>query len=282
MTQAEFAAAFKELHLIMDGAIEGVSEAGEYAQKLITRAVIESINRFELTDGRFVANQDYAARISTLERRLNGLLGKHYLPAVREYLPAYTTIEETTIGLQKDFNEIQDDLKSLIAPARKAAYDTASYYLRDALKDAYLQPAFFALAQQVVSGAGLNDTIALLERWDEKGLPKELNAGRQTPNLRQYATQIARDTMYKYQGTINERIAGEYGLTSFIYVGGVIEDTRPLCRHLVSLRRKISLDEMPALIRQFPQGLYPDTARDNFISVCGGFSCRHSANPVRA
>lgn len=282
MTLAEFTAGFKDLHQTMDASIEGVTTAGETTQRLITKAVIDAINRFEITDGRFVVNQDYAARLQALERKLNGILGKQFLPAVRDYLPTYKTIEGTTIGLQRGYNEIKADIQTLISPARRAAYDTASYYLRDALKDAYLQPAFFALGQQVVSGAGLNDTVELLERWDEKGLPRELNAGRQTPNLRQYATQIARDTMYKYQGTINERIAGEYGLTHFIYVGGIIEDTRPLCRHLVGLRRKISLDEMPKLIRTYPEGLYPDTARDNFIAVCGGYSCRHSANPVRA
>lgn len=280
MTQREFEALLKDLHITIDDAIGGVTNSAQAAQSLITKAVIASINTFELTDGRFVASQDYAAKFAALERKMNGIIGREYLPAVKDYLPTFKTIEETTVGLQRSFNQVRVDL-DLISPARKAAYESTAFYLRDALKDAYVQPAKFVLAQQVTAGAGLQDTVKLLERWDKEGLPKELNAGRQTPNLNQYATQLARDSMYKYQGVINERIAGEYGLTSFLYVGGVIESSRPLCRHLVGLKRKIKLDEMPKLIKQFPEGLYPDTSAKNFIAVCGGFSCRHSANPVR-
>lgn len=280
MTLREFEQQAKAMHIAIDEAIDGVGLAGSVAQKQITQAVIDMINRFEVADGRFVASQDYTARLAALERKINSIIGNEFIPAVRDYLPTFKTIEETTIGLQRSYSEVKVSL-DLINPARKAAYETASFYLRDALAPQYIKPAQLILAQQVTAGAGLKDTLELIESWNTGGLPSELTSGRVAPNLQQYATQIARDTAYKYQGVINERIAGEYGLTSFIYVGGIIQSSRPLCRHLVELKRRIKLEEMPKLIKEFPEGLYPETTAKNFIALCGGFSCRHSAQPVR-
>jgi hypothetical protein len=38
---------------------------------------------------------------------------------------------------------------------------------------------------------------------------------------------------------------------------------------------------MPAFIAAYPEGLYPGTTKENFIQVCGGYGCRHSALAVR-
>lgn len=265
----------------IDDSVESLSSAAQEAQRRISKAAIKAINKFELVDGRFVANQDYAARILALEQQFNKILGDVYQPAVKEYLSIFKTIEETTVGLQKSYNALKVDI-DLLTPQRRLALDTAQNYLNSAIRYQYVQPAKLVMAQQVISGAGITETVALLESWyTEEELLRPSTTVRGVANLRKYATQIARDSAFKFQGTINEKIAQEYGLTKFIYVGGIIGDSREFCKHLVGLKRKISLDEVPKLIAQYPQGTYPETTKKNFIAVCGGYNCRHSAQPVR-
>jgi hypothetical protein len=132
--------------------------------------------------------------------------------------------------------------------------------------------------QHVTTGISIKDSQRILNNWN-KG--ETVGNVRPVINLQRYATQIARDSSYQYHGAINEVIAQEYKLDSFIYTGDLIRDSRPLCQHLVRLRRTIKLDEMPALIKKYPQGLYPNTSKKNFIQLRGGYNCRHSAFAVK-
>lgn len=265
----------------MNGSIDLVTDAARKAQEKVYEAILELINQFEITDGRFVTNQALSRRIMVLERKIKAILGDIYSPSILDYLPIYRTAEERNIALQEAYNGISVP-QSLIGPARKTLYEQASWYLQEGLADAYIQPAKYLVMQQVTRGMSLKDTKKVLQKWHEGELPQALNNGRQTPNLQKYATQVSRDTLYQYYGAVNELIATEYELTSFVYTGDVIEDSRPLCRHLVSLRRKIALDEMGKLLKQYPQGLYPGTNERNFLQLRGGYSCRHGAFAVRA
>lgn len=262
----------------MDGAIGTVTTAAEKAQEEVYKAIIEAINRFELTDGRFVVTQNYAARIALLEGQIKEILGDLYEPSITEYLGTFTTVEDSIVAMHKDYNELEVET-ALLAPARKSLYNQASYYLKKGLADAYIQPAKFLLMQQVTTGISLKDSLKILSKWNTGEYKSPVN--RQTPNLQKYATQVARDSLYQYQGTVQDTIQSRYDLTAGIYVGSIIEDSRPFCRHLVGLKRTIDIDEIPALLKQYPQGLIPGTNADNFPIYRGGYSCRHQWMPVR-
>lgn len=280
MSLKELIKLLNELHSLMNGRIDLVTEAAEKAQEEVYETILDLINRFEITDGRFVTSQNLSRRISILEKKIREILEDIYSPSITEYLTTYKTVEETNLALQKSYNQLEIDV-DLLSPARKTLYNQASYYLQEGLADAYIQPAKFLIMQQVTTGISLKDSQRILKRWNDGELTQGLHNGRQTPNLTKYATQVSRDTLYGYYGAINEVIAKEYDLTSFIYTGDIIEDSRPMCRHLVGLRRPIELDEMPALIKKYPEGLYPNTSSKNFIQLRGGYSCRHGAFAVK-
>lgn len=267
----------------MDDAISGVVVASEAAQKKMYEIVLAELQRFEIADGRLVRSQTLSRRIARIEKALHSVLSSDsFTRPIAEYFSMFTSIDQRNIAMQKTFNQIAVDAERL-APARKYVLALANRYLGSAgLNDAYVQPAKYLIMQQVVTGASITEAKKMLERWDSGELTDgRLTAGRQTPNLQRYATQLARDTAYQYNGTVQQIIRTDYKLDSFIYAGDIIEDTRPLCRHLVQMDQPIKFDLLPDLIAKYPQGVIPGTNEKNFQVYRGGYNCRHVAYPVR-
>lgn len=242
---------------------------------------LEQINYFQLTDGAFTLGQSYIQRFAIIQQKMNDIIGDSFTPSVRDYLNSYSTVEQTNIDIQRSYNELEVAVSAL-TPARQSIHSQAEYFLTEALQDAYVQPAKYMMMQAVTTGVTIKKAQSILRNWNNGTMTNgKLASGRQTPALQRYAGVIARDSIYKMNGAINQVIAEKYNLDHFVYNGSLIEGSRPLCRHLVNLRRTISLDEMPALIKRYPQGLYPNTTRDNFMNVTGGFGCLHTATAVK-
>lgn len=265
----------------MDDAVSRVENAATKAQEQIYKLLLAEINNFEINDGRFIAGQDYTKRLAIITKKINAIIGNVYTPSIKDYLGHYSTIDQITLGLHKSYNELVIE-KSLLTPARRIVYDQAEYFLTNGLADAYVQPAKFLLMQQVTTGITIKDAQGILKQWNEGNLVSgKLTSGRQVHRLQAYSGQVAQDSIYNYQGTIQNIIAKEYDLKSFIYVGGLIKTSRPFCVHLVNLKRKIKLSEIPELVQKYPDGLYPQTSMKNFYQVRGGYRCNHAAFPVK-
>ena len=265
----------------LDGAVSIVDKAATLTQKRIFALLYGELGKFEQNDGRFVVGAPITRRFFDIEKKMNEIINKSFRPSITEYLGKYSTIDEINAGMQRSYNDLEVSTSKL-SQARKAVNDQAQTALTTGINDAYIQPAKYILMQQVTVGSTIKDAQRILRNWDAgKMTDGKLASGRPTPNLQRYSTQIARDSIYGANAAVNDVIAKEYGLTHFIYVGDVIKDSRPLCRHLVGLNRKISLDEMPKIISAYPQGLYPNTDKENFLQVRGGYGCRHTAVPVK-
>lgn len=262
--------------------IDKVEEISTTLQERIYNLLLSRIQQFDMEDGKFVANQDYRMRILDIERRIDEILGqKNYQESITSFLNTFEEIEDRNILLQRDFNELKV-AKSTLTPARKLLYEQAKDAMLPALSNVYVQPVKMVLLQQITTGATLSETQTLLRNWNTG----ELNSGRlangvKAPALDKYNTQIARDSSFGVHRNINNIIKDKYELESLIYVGGVVKDSRPFCKHLVSLKRPIKLTEIPPLVQRYPEGLYPNTTKRNFMQVCGGFSCLHTAMAVR-
>lgn len=266
----------------MDNSVDAVVLAANKAQDAIYRALLQQINNFEITDGRFIANQDYASRFAAIQRKINGIINSLYKPSITEYLNTYKTVDETAAYLHKSYNEIIIE-KSIFTAARRSIYDQAEYYLVDGLADAYVQPAKYVLMQAVANGLTMKQAESLLRNWNDGEMKagSSISSSRPSPRLQAYAGQIARDSIFQYNGSIQDRIGQQYGLTKFIYVGDVIKDSRPFCKHVVGLRRKVSLDEVPELLKKYPEGTMPNTTKENFPIKRAGWNCRHAIMMVR-
>lgn len=270
------------LHNYMDANIDKVAEISATLQERIYKLLLSRLNDFDSAEGKLVASQDYRRKILDIERRVNKILGQqNYKESINSFLNSFQEIEDRNVVLQRTFNQIEVNRK-VLTPSRLLLYEQAADALSPALADVYVQPAKMLLMQQITSGATLSETQTMLKNWNEG----EYNSGRlgngvKAPALDKYATQIARDSAYGVHRNINNIVKDKYGLERFVYVGGVIADSRPFCIHLVALNRPIALEEIPPLVKKFPDGLYPNTSKRNFMQVCGGYSCRHQAMAVR-
>lgn len=282
MTIDEVRRLLTELSGEMDGSVDAVVNAAETAQTRIYNALRQRIFDFEISDGRFIANQDYAARFAIIQREMTRIINSLYKPSISEYLNTYKTVEETASYLHKSYNEIIIE-KSLFTAARRSIYDQAEYYLVDGLADAYVQPAKYILMQAVANGLTIKQAESLLRNWNDGEMKagSSISSARPSPRLQAYAGQIARDSIFQYNGAIQDRIGQQYGLTKFIYVGDVIRDSRPGCKYLVGLRRKIELKEVPDVLKKYPQGTIPNTTIENFPIRRFGYNCRHCIMMVR-
>lgn len=265
----------------MDNAVGKVESASTSAQEQIYKALLAQINKFEIIDGRFVVGQNYSARLAVITKQINDILVNVYKPSIREYLGHYATVDDITLSLHKSYNELLID-KQKLTPARRVVYDQAEYFLTDGLADAYIQPAKYLLMQAVTTGITIKDAESALRNWnDGEAVSGKLTSGRQVHRLQAYSTQVARDSIFQYNGTIQNIISKEYDLEQFIYVGGQVKDSRTFCIHLVNLNRKIKLNEIPELVKKYPQGLYPQTNMKTFYQFRGGYNCLHQAFPVK-
>jgi len=101
--------------------------------------------------------------------------------------------------------------------------------------------------------------------------------------LKKYVSQVSRDALNQFDGQVNSRIAEEFGLNAFRYVGSIIEDSRPQCVRWVG-KEVLLLDELSNEISwaySNGTGMIPGTTRDNFAVYRGGYNCRHSAIPFK-
>lgn len=266
----------------IESKVNKVTVAASVIQKKVYELMKKTLLNFEQDSGRIVTGQDLRKRLIEFEDECQKLFGvRVWDNPVSDFLNSFETIQERNVRMQLDYNQIKVNQK-LITPARLLIFEQAKYQLKEALAPQYIQPAKFLLMQQGTAGLSIKDALIMLKRWD-KG---ELTNGKYTnnmpaPNLQRYATQVARDTAYIVDRQINSIIKEKYDLGSFIYAGGIIKDSRELCVHLVSLDREIAFDELPPLLKKYPNGLIADTTKENFAQRCGGYSCRHKCFPVK-
>lgn len=271
-----------ELARNMDASIDGVDESATKTQALIYDLLRRRLDEFTYIDGKLDPTQPLAQKIMKIQREMEYIIGRYYSPRITEYLATFDNVDDVTISLHQSYNELVIK-KSLLTSTRRTIYDQAEYYLIDGLADAYIQPAKYLLMQVVTNGISLKDARSLLKNWNDGELTagSKLTSDRATPRLQAYSTQIARDSLYGYQGSIQQTIGKEYDLTKFLYVGGLVKDSRPFCKHLVSLKRKIDITEVPPLVEKYPAGLKPNTTKKNFVVNRGGYNCQHLVMMVR-
>lgn len=265
-----------DLTTVMDNSVESVHNASLRAQQLIYEALAEQVLRFDISQGSFVYGQDFSQRFAIIDKRIKSIINREYIPNVKGYLREYKTIEDTAVNLHKSYNQLQID-KAKLEPAKRAVYDQAEYYLTEGLADAYIQPAKYLLMQQVASGATVKQAQSLLKNWNDGEITSgKLTSARPTPRLQAYSLQIARDSMFQYNGVIQDIIGKEYGLKEWgIYVGGLLKDSRPACIYLVGLKRKINIKEIPKVLETYPDGIIPNTTMANFPIRRCGYNCTH-------
>lgn len=257
---------------------DSMNELQELAYNYLKSLLLE----FDVENGRLTTGNLNKKLIQAEEELFKIFRKRTYTTSIKSFLEDLGTIQDRTIELHHTYNDFKQELSAL-SETGNAIYNQAKVaFGADAIAAQYIQPVKNLLARQAIGGVTIKQSLSLIDKWNNGDLASgRLNNGMPAPNLNRYATQMARDTAYSMNRNTNDLIAKELDLKAFRYVGNKVADSRPLCVHLVDARRAIKLDEMPALIAKYPEGLYPDTNKSNFMQKCGGYGCRHMALAVR-
>lgn len=119
--------------------------------------------------------------------------------------------------------------------------------------------------------------------------------------LSKHFGQVAQDSLYQYQGEVNQKVIETYNFKSFRYVPMTeVRDTRPICDHIINEGGLIGFDELKTILNEYcpngnpsktretitirgvektlakGSGMIQGTNIDNFVMNRGGYGCRHS------
>jgi hypothetical protein len=166
--------------------------------------------------------------------------------------------------------------KSVISPVRQRAIaEVASFLSQKSLQANVVEPLTKVLFESVQFGYTISDAQDVLE---------------DALNLGKYVGQIARDSFFQFDGTINNLIADKYELDGFRYVGSLVDDSRGQCKRWTeigkipkeALSKEISWAKRSGEYKgRKKSGMIPETNTQNFATYRGGYNCRHRAIPVR-
>ena len=94
-------------------------------------------------------------------------------------------------------------------------------------------------------------------------------------NLNRYATQIVQDSLMGFDGQFAKYRADEVGLTSYVYFGSLVRDSRDFCvDHIDQVLTEEEIRDIWA------NETWAGKAQGDPFVVRGGYNCRHSFQPI--
>jgi hypothetical protein len=248
-------------------------------QQTIFEAVKKHISKMETADGKIIFDEMNTDMVNEIDQIIaNAIKRSKYPSSVQSYLSDWNTINEFNYTVHKDVNELsKTELENLVNPIQKQMTEqTLTGLTGSGVNTNFIEPIRQGIFQNIVAGSSITDlenylTTYILGNPNVDGL------------FSRYVKQISRDSLNQYDGQINAKIAEEFGLDAFRYVGSLIDDSRPQCRRWVNMRviQKKDLPNELSWATNNGTGMIPGTNTENFAVYRGGYNCRHSAIPFK-
>lgn len=248
-------------------------------EQKIYSTVKRETNKFVTEDGRILFDDKNVELISGL----NGIIAKaiqetDYPGKVINYISGFDQISKFNESVHKDLNDLTTkELEEFINPMQRQNVQITVDGLTGAgINTQFVEPLKQGIYKNIVSGSTIEDLDTYLQSFIQSD-PERMG------QFKKYSTQIARDALSQYDGQINARIAEEFGLDAFRYVGSLIEDSRPQCRRWVG-KEVLLFEELPnelAWAYSNGTGMIPGTTPESFTVYRGGYNCRHQAIPFK-
>ena len=234
---------------------------------------------YSFSDGNlFRSDVDIFEVIMEIEDFFNKTYSGEYNRAISEYLRDFSVIDKNLSQLHKTQNAItySSSVREKLTAAQKLVFDSTVFDILDSgVREQFRGMVQTSVLNAAANGFSIKDTISNLDKII-------LSSDGDKSYYNRYASQVAVDSIGVYEGTTNQLVADEYELTNIAYIGAIIKDSRPLCRHIINdLGGKVALRKIDALIKAYPKGLKEGTNTNNFFKLRGGYHCHHSAIPVR-
>lgn len=205
----------------------------------------------------------------------------NFVNDTRLFLKNFDKVRERASEMHKEVSDLKytPEFYDNLNRQQKFLVDKTMY----GLKQGGLKKYFVEDAKQIIlEAAELGYSAKQVERRLRDRLLS--SPGKDSYYMR-YATQLSRDSINQYNGQINQMVQDEYKMDMIRYVGSLVDDSRPFCKHVrKDLKGRIKISELDELLNQYEKspGLMPNTDTGNFLIVRGGWNCRHEAIPYRS
>lgn len=249
----------------------------------IENAIYNAVNKRILSmnqkDGKLVFDDANVLAVNQINAIvLAAIQNSNYPKNVKGYLRNFDQVKQYNARIQGKANGIDfAELEELISPMQQ---QTVTKVMEDltgqGIDVEFIRPLTEGIYRNLVSGSTIADM--------QKSLTEFIKSDEQRlGQFKKYVSRMSRDAMLQFDGQINARIAAEYGLDAYIYVGTIIRDSRPQCIQWLG-KQILTKAELPQLIAgayNYGSGMIPGTTADNFAVYRGGYNCRHTAVPIK-
>ena len=238
--------------------------------------LIGSINFTEMAD------VDVANLVAEIDKIYEiAINNPNFVNDTRLFLKNFDKVREKALEMHKEVSDLKNtpEFYDNLNRQQKFLVDKTMY----GLKQGGLKKYFVEDAKQIIlEAAELGYSAKQVERRLRDRL---LSSPSKDSYYMRYATQLSRDSINQYNGQINQMVQDEYKMDMIRYVGSLVDDSRPFCKHVrKDLKGRIKISELDELLNRYEKspGLMPDTDSGNFLIVRGGWNCRHEAIPYRS
>lgn len=254
-------------------------EGFDSIESSIYNAVNKRIMSMNQSGGKLIFDDENVMGVNELTTIiLAAIQGSQYPNNVKGYVRNFDKIKEYNARIQGKVNGISfAELEELITPMQQQMVAKVLEDLTGQGIDVeFIRPLKEGIYRNLVSGSTIADM--------QKSLMEFIKSDEQRlGQFKKYVSRMSRDAMLQFDGQINARIATEFGLDAFIYVGTIIRDSRPQCIQWLG-KQILKKSELPQLIAgayNYGSGMIPGTTADNFAIYRGGYNCRHTAVPIK-
>ena len=245
----------------------------EKLAQIPTATITKQGRKVKVIDGR---NKDYRAFVLRLPNLLKDALKEiGYTANAYKFVANFDDIETATMDILQAQNGEKLSAKKVAEWRDFMETQTLSYLAGDALADEVLVDI-----KKALSGAALGQT-SYFDAVDVVG--DLLAGGADTAGaFSRVATLTVRDSVYQYNGVLNEEASRQFGYNAFRYVGSIVDETRAQCERWAEMEYLLYSELESEIEWAFENGsgMNPMTTADNFSIYRGGRNCRHIAVPT--
>lgn len=268
---------------IIEDADKSLDKLKKY-DKIIYEKVLDIINE-NIVDGKIFLSEQVMAGLEDL--LIDELEKFGIFKDIVSYLKIYNTLDFELIEEQGKINKLKaNELKEFWKKnkSRQILTNKLKYDLsKNGMAKTYVNAVASLVREQAFLQVPFKEAQKLLK---EKLIDNNVTT--------RYIKTTVRDVASQYDGAFQNEIRKKYDFKNFIIIGDLIEDSRPVCRHLVDLRR-LTYEQMEKVLDEYcpngkpsekivelngkkikkGSGMIEKTTIDNIETLRGGYGCRH-------
>jgi hypothetical protein len=242
-------------------------------------ALKNQISKMNQTGGKIDFDSKNVNLVNELDKILVKTIQKSDYPGtVKKYLQNFDDVTDFNEMIHEELNGISpEEFRKNVDPFKKQIVeDTLQGLTGSGVSTNFVEPVRQELFKNIVAGTNSIDVEKALRDFIQ-------GQGDKAGTLKRYITQVSRDALNQYEGQINSRIAEEFDLDAFQYVGSLIDDSRPQCIRWTGKEVILKKDLESEISWAFNNGsgMVPGTNANNFAVFRGGYNCRHAAIPFK-